>query len=48
MFTVATQRNLSRAKDYFKEHLSVNDYYTAEEFRDQTSDHSLPHRQPKE
>ena len=33
MFTVATQRDLSRAKEYFDEHLSVNDYYTAEDLR---------------
>ena len=33
MFTVATQRDMGRAKDYFDEHLSMNDYYTAEELR---------------
>ena len=33
MFTVATQRVLKRAEEYFDEHLSVNDYYTAEELR---------------
>src|SRR5437870_3225582 len=33
MFTIAAQRNLSRAEDYFDEHLSVNDYYTNEDLR---------------
>ena len=33
MFTVATQRDLKRAEEYFDEHLSVNDYCTAEELR---------------
>ena len=31
MFTLAAQRNLKRAKECFDEHLSVNDYYIAEE-----------------
>jgi conjugative relaxase-like TrwC/TraI family protein len=33
MFTVAVQRDLSRAQEYFDEHLSVNEYYTAEDLR---------------
>ena len=33
MFTVAAQGNLKRAEEYFDEHLSVNDYYTADELR---------------
>ena len=33
MFTVVTQKNLSDAKRYFQEHLTRNDYYTAEEMR---------------
>ncbi|MCI0534346.1 MAG: relaxase domain-containing protein [Verrucomicrobiales bacterium] len=33
MFTVVAQRSLSRAEDYFDEHLSVNDYYTKEALR---------------
>src|SRR5438128_6379119 len=33
MFTVVTQKNLGDAKRYFQEHLTRNDYYTAEEIR---------------
>src|SRR5437667_12909186 len=33
MFTVVTQKNLADAKRYFQEHLTRNDYYTAEEVR---------------
>ncbi len=33
MFTVVTQKNLDDAERYFQEHLTRNDYYTAEEVR---------------